>query len=810
MKICFLAGANSIHSIRWIRYFSELGHSIVWISLAPPIEQAKELIKKVTFYEISPSPLTDINGKKSYFFIPGAARKVRAILKKEKPDILHIHSVGTYGLIGALAGFQNTVMSAWGSDVLLPGFLKKCVLRWIAKKGKYFPSDGKNVTESLKSLGVPDEKITPIIFGVDTEKFKRNIPHSDTFDCTVISLRSFEPIYNIESLINAIPSVLHKYPNTKFILAGSGTSEKNILNLAHELGVSRAITFTGRVGEDMLPVLLNKSDIYVSTALSDGGLAVSTAEAMSCELPVITTNIGDNRHWIQPGKGGYLIEPSNVEELAHAIIKLIESKKDRQTFGAYNRNIVIEKRNFTVEMGKMNEIYLKAENRAQKTILAIHDIEHSSPRTPHFLYYLTDYGWDITLLTPEWETTFIKKFGLPADFDKKITIETAPYSGDTMEWIRKILYHFGLRKNESLTQQLIKKSSVNNAKKSKIASKFFHQLLYAYQTVFAFPDTARTWKKPCLKAAYKILSKKNFGVIYTSSPYVTANCIAHEVKKKTGIPWIADFRDPWSLNHDYPFIKARFYLERMYEKKILSNADAIVAACPMYARRQESLSSKKVHTVFNGFDPKKKQNETLPQKLTMIYTGTIYNGKQRPELLCEALNRIKLKYPKKNWNKEISVLFFGKPNSEINRLITKYQLDDIVQYSGELDREEILKKQNKAHVLLMFGWEDVHAKGVYTTKFFEYLGAHRPILICGGPHDEEIKQTLVDTKAGWGESTVEKIEMRLELIIDEFEKTGTVKYYGDENQIAKFSYPVLAGQLNDIIQPNLRAGKLEA
>ena len=132
MKIAFLAGANSIHSIRWIKYFSDKGHKIIWISLAPPITEATELIKKVNFYEIKPSPLADINGKLAIFYLPLTVKKVRKILKNEKPDIFHVHSIGTYGLVGALSGFHPLILTAWGSDILLSRKLKKfwCDMRY--------------------------------------------------------------------------------------------------------------------------------------------------------------------------------------------------------------------------------------------------------------------------------------------------------------------------------------------------------------------------------------------------------------------------------------------------------------------------------------------------------------------------------------------------------------------------------------------------------------------------------------------------------------------------------------------------------
>jgi len=114
LKILFLAASNSIHSVRWIKYFYEKGHEIIWVSLAPPIDEAKELISSakiqtssnnpnIKYYEIKPSPLSDINGSFAIRYLPSAVYQLKKIIQKEKPDLMHIHSAGTYGLVGALS-----------------------------------------------------------------------------------------------------------------------------------------------------------------------------------------------------------------------------------------------------------------------------------------------------------------------------------------------------------------------------------------------------------------------------------------------------------------------------------------------------------------------------------------------------------------------------------------------------------------------------------------------------------------------------------------------------------------------------------
>ena len=118
----------------------------------------------------------------------------------------------------------------------------------------------------------------------------------------VISTRNLKHIYNVESLIHAIPLVLDECPNAKLIIIGDGDQKQYLIKLAKSLNVFNATFFLGYVSHDDLPKYLASSDAYVSTSLSDGGIALSTQEAMSCGLTPVVTDVGDNHYWIKMGK----------------------------------------------------------------------------------------------------------------------------------------------------------------------------------------------------------------------------------------------------------------------------------------------------------------------------------------------------------------------------------------------------------------------------------------------------------------------------------------------------------------------------
>lgn len=372
MRICFLAGANSIHSYRWIRFFVDKGHDVHWLSLYKRSIDGFNLntYKNFSYYELNPPldkphtpflpPIT------SMLRIFSVVRWVRGLLKDINPDLFHAHSVGIYGLVAALSGFHPLVATAWGSDVLVGGKLriKRPLVKFVLNRADLITCDANHMVEAMVRLKGDKNKIYIINFGIDTKKFQSaakdevlmkqlDIARSHT----VISARNFLPVYDIESLIKAIPYVLKVVPDTKFVIAGSGSEEANIKKLSASLSVTESIRFTGQIPNTDLPKYLTSVDVYTSTSLSDAGLASTTGEAMACGLPVVITDSGENGEWIKDGEGGFLVPVKSPEVLAEKIVCLLRDDGFRTAAGAANRKTIMEKNDYYTEMAKMEKIY---------------------------------------------------------------------------------------------------------------------------------------------------------------------------------------------------------------------------------------------------------------------------------------------------------------------------------------------------------------------------------------------------------------------------------------------------------------------
>lgn len=372
MKICYFANAASIHTVRWVKYFADRGHEVHLVSIKTYGNDRAENVNLHLLKVFCPQ----IRIVSYIIFLVYSVTQIRGFLRKLNPDILHTHYIPVYGFLGALSCFHPLVVTAWGSDVLINPKLsraRKWAVEFALRRADLITCDAEHVKAALVGLGAKPAKINLINFGIDVQKFTpgpkdeeliRKLGISDS--PVIISLRSLEPIYDIDSLVNAVPLVLKEVSEAKFLIAGRGSQEAKLRELAKSLGVDGSIKFVGFIPNDELPRYLRVADVCVSTSLSDAGIAASTAEAMACELPVVITDFGDNRKWVEDGENGSLVPLRNPEVLASRILALLSDKEKRIKFGQVGRRVIEERMNIEKEMQRMEMLYEQLRRRSGK------------------------------------------------------------------------------------------------------------------------------------------------------------------------------------------------------------------------------------------------------------------------------------------------------------------------------------------------------------------------------------------------------------------------------------------------------------
>ncbi len=366
MRICFLAHGQSTHTYKWLKYFAGKGHQIHLISFDGYRFGA---IENVTVHTIPPSFPDNIkilsyvvNGWLGPFI---NAFKIRRLVRRINPDILHAHNLSNYGSTGYLLHFPIFVVTAWGSDILVEpkkSLYSRIMVKLILNSAKLITGDSNAVRyECLKYCNQP-EKAKVILWGVDLSTFHEMEDHCrekrEKTKITIISTRNFRPVYNIDIIIESIPYVTAKYPDVKYVLKNSNPEQvAKFQQIARSLNVTEFVDFVCRYFEfHEFPEFLYGADIFISIPSSDSSSTL-LLEAMACGLPVIVSDIPANHEWIIDGWNGLIVPVRNPEKLADAILHLIENPDLMQLFGKRNAQIIRDRTDREKHMAYMEDLY---------------------------------------------------------------------------------------------------------------------------------------------------------------------------------------------------------------------------------------------------------------------------------------------------------------------------------------------------------------------------------------------------------------------------------------------------------------------
>ena len=302
---------------------------------------------------------------------------LKKILKDEKIDILHIHvwnpASGRYAILAANSCKIPIVTTE--HDPFKLSFLKNLFKKSTLEKVKTIITVSENNQKILQKLYPEHKKKIKVIYnGIDiswwqsqTLRFtdedrktiKKNIFLADTDTLIIISIAELHERKGLKYLIEAIPDIIKKYPETKLVIIGEGKDRKNLEHLIGRLGIENHVLLAGKQKE--IPKVLKSSDIFVLPSLREAfGLVI--LEAMITGLPVIASKVGGIPEIIN-NKNGLLVESENPEKLANTLLDLIAHPDRCKKLSAYGQKTVLEK--FTAK--KMAEEYEREYSSITKT-----------------------------------------------------------------------------------------------------------------------------------------------------------------------------------------------------------------------------------------------------------------------------------------------------------------------------------------------------------------------------------------------------------------------------------------------------------
>jgi glycosyltransferase involved in cell wall biosynthesis len=402
--------------------------------------------------------------------------------------------------------------------------------------------------------------------------------------------------------------------------------------------------------------------------------------------------------------------------------------------------------------------------------------------------YLPRFGWEPVVLTP----MLADGPRSPGLVPEGELLETG-YQDILGQWKSK----FGFDPKRGIHQQL----SLPRAKRPNSSLPHTAFMKWLKPLVF-FPDLTKGWMPFAVDAITRLKQRAPVDAIITTSPPITCNLIGVRAKEILGVPWLADFRDLWTqdtLARNNGNNAIFHFLDERLERRILAKADALVTVSdPWVERLREKAPNSPVHCITNGFDPDDFSFLPVPltQSFSITYTGLLYEGKRDPSPLLEVLSElIKAGTMVRS---EVAVRFYGPFEPWLQGLVTKYDLEGVVQVHDTVDREKALHSQAESQMLLLIGWHDLKERGQHTGKLFEYLGARRPILALGGAHGS-MSEVLEETGAGVHALNKDQLRDAVMKAYSAFRSTGRVPYTGQDLAVRNYTHQEMARRFATIL-----------
>ena len=356
-------------------------------------------------------------------------------------------------------------------------------------------------------------------------------------------------------------------------------------------------------------------------------------------------------------------------------------------------------------------------------------------RVLKFVKYLPQFGWEPIILTVEKPDSPVEDTSLLKD----ITEGTRVYKTKSLEPFELYKKFIGKEKSSKIPSDVLV-SKKNLSTKDKISN-------WIRLNVF-IPDAKIGWKHYAVNKGLEIIEAENIDLIFTTSPPHTVQLIGRSLANKSGLKWIADFRDPWMEMIHYQAnnrSKLAVSLESKIEKSILRNADRIITVSneikKLFNSKTENI---KVEVIPNGYDETDVNIDFTPpvkSDFVISYTGIISETKI-PFALLRAVKKLK-----EEGFANIKIIFAGKVPDEFNDAILSLKLEKNYQFKGYLSHRESVQLLLESDILLLIIDDIPNNKGILTGKLFEYLGTKRPIFAIG-PVDGDANEVIKTSNSG--------------------------------------------------------------
>jgi glycosyltransferase involved in cell wall biosynthesis len=354
-----------------------------------------------------------------------------------------------------------------------------------------------------------------------------------------------------------------------------------------------------------------------------------------------------------------------------------------------------------------------------------------------FSKYFRQFNWEPIIYTPSNPDFPINDETLLKDVLPNLEILKTQIN-EPYDVYRKIM---GKKKTDTVNQGFLSESKEN---------KVLQKMMIWVRGNFFIPDARKFWIKPSVSYLSDYLKKHKIDAIISTGPPHSMHLIALGLKQQFNIPWIADFRDPWTQIDFYNQLQLTKWADRTHknlEKSVLKSANKVVTVSGHWAEDLKLLCDRNIDVITNGFDADdftSTEDTNLMPGFLFHHIGAL-NKDRNPHTLWKVLGDL----CKENnaFKRDLKLKFTGKTDAAVFESLKEHGIFENAEKTDYMAHSEVVKLLLKSPVLLLPLNDTPNILGIVPGKLFEYLAAKRPIFAIGNVEGDTAK-IIADAHAG--------------------------------------------------------------
>lgn len=402
-----------------------------------------------------------------------------------------------------------------------------------------------------------------------------------------------------------------------------------------------------------------------------------------------------------------------------------------------------------------------------------------------FSKYLPKNGWQPVIYTPEnpdvptHDESLLKDIAEDTEIIKRPILE--PYS----------LYRKIMGRNSSVQMANLAGTGIKQSFKDKLS-------LFLRGNLF-IPDPRVWWVQPSIRFLLKYLKEHPVDAIISTGPPHSVHLIALELSKRLHLPWMVDFRDPWTGMYYFNNLRLTECSKRKYhrqEQSVIDGASVVLTCTPAVREDFRKRTRTPVEMVTNGFDAE--DYNITPESdgfFNLTQTGQM-GADGNPVVLWRVLGGLCKTEP--GMREKLRIRLIGTIDREVLETIKEYGLEENLVLRGYLTHPDAVKEQLSAELLLIPLRKNPEMAKILPGKIFEYLAARRPVLGFGqedGVMAGLIRESECGRMCDWENETGVR-----EAVLEAWERYKSGKFEFTAKGYEKYSREALAERIAGILE----------